>query len=242
MNPDDLNLEVMLSVNQLFGQERIGGEIKLSDNEIGKVVALFMAMQPKLLQHDPESEEAKKLGNFFSTADEASKIEKLKKGLHQEENESEDTENSEQAEESPEERQKQFLEAWKSVRGDTSDHQYGGCETGAVLYCSHGLSLLPPHNDSHEWMKIEISDVNREKETISFRPKGTELKLGDQWENKSLTFSLEDFKNRFLINDELLDKPFKLLRREDTFEKTLKNMQAYGLCDEKVLGDAQFEN
>ncbi len=124
MNPDDLNLEVMLSVNQLFGQERIGGEIKLSDNEIGKVVALFMAMQPKLLQHDPESEEAKKLGNFFSTADEQSKIDKLKKGLYQEEDESEE---HPEAEESPEDRQKQFLEAWKSVRGENSDDQYGGC-------------------------------------------------------------------------------------------------------------------
>ncbi len=124
MNPDELNLDAMQAVNQLFGQDRVDGEIKLSDNEIGKVVALFMAMQPKLLQHDPESEEAKKLGNFFSTADEQSKIDKLKKGLYQEEDESEE---HPEAEESPEDRQKQFLEAWKSVRGENSDDQYGGC-------------------------------------------------------------------------------------------------------------------
>lgn len=91
-------------------------------------------------------------------------------------------------------------------------------------------------------MKLEISDVNWETETIRFRLKGTELKLSDQWENKSFTFSLEDFRNRFLVNDELLDKPFKLLNRDDSFETVLKKMQALGLCDEKVLGDAQLEN
>ncbi len=125
MNSDELNLDAMQAVNQLFGQDRIDREIKLSDNEIGKVIALFMAMQPALLQqHDPQSEEAKKLGNFFSTADENSKIDKLKKGLHQEGNESEE---NPELEESPEDRKKQFLEAWKSVRGENSDDQDGGC-------------------------------------------------------------------------------------------------------------------
>lgn len=244
LNFSELNIETVQIIKQLFGNVSLNREIKLSDDEVGKVIALFIAMQPKLLQqHDFDSEDAKKLAQFFSTADEQLKIDKLKKTLNQEENQSEeDSETLQQAEESPEERKKQFLEAWKSVRGENAEDQDGWCRGWAVLYCSRIESLLPPNNDSHEWTKLEISNVNREKETISFRPRGTELKLGDELENKSLTFSLKDFKDNFLTEEKLLDKPFKFLTRDDCFETTLKKMQAYGLCDEKVFGDAQLEN
>ena len=127
LNFSELNIETVQIIKQLFGNGSLNREIKLSDDEVGKVIALFIAMQPKLLQqHDFDSEDAKKLAQFFSTADEQLKIDKLKKTLKQEENQSEeDSETLQQAEESPEERKKQFLEAWKSVRGENAEDQDG---------------------------------------------------------------------------------------------------------------------
>lgn len=129
LNSSELNIETIQVINQLFGHKDLDNTIKLSDNEIGKVVALFIAMQPKLLQqHDAQSEETKKLEKFFSTADEQSKIDNLKKELNKDKDKSEETpEDIQDADESPEERKKQFLEAWKAVRGENTEDRDGGC-------------------------------------------------------------------------------------------------------------------
>lgn len=129
LNSSELNIETIQVINRLFGHKDLDNTIKLSDNEIGKVVALFIAMQPKLLQqHDAQSEETKKLEKFFSTADEQSKIDNLKKELNKDKDKSEETpEDIQDADESPEERKKQFLEAWKAVRGENTEDRDGGC-------------------------------------------------------------------------------------------------------------------
>ena len=244
-----LSLEDQAVFDKFFAQDIENWEIVLENNRVWKLLVLYLMGNPSFLErYDPESDSAKKLNTLLKDINKDEIIEKKKKELDEEDSD-EENENNDQSQQdwdeavNEEDEKAKFLKSWKEVRGDSDESEDGGFRHWAALYVPFWESTLPPHQeDSHEWMKLSISNVDWESKTVRFKANWVELKLPSDYENKVFEFPLDMFEERFIKGENLVGKPYKILGEKKDLQTTFNEMITNGLCNWETLWDTQFED
>lgn len=222
--------------------------IELQGNKLGKLLALLMMWGSSLVDTiDTESESAKKWAKFQEDIQKQYEITKNTRKLHEKSwwDEHKEWEDTEKKEKTPEERNASFLESWNSIRGEKSETPDGGFAPWAILYFSLASmpSEVPPYGEeSHQWLKLKITEVDWQNGTLKARPYWTELKLWPGLEGKQFDFHFENFEEQFINNEKFSDKPFKMLPWTYDFKTTYDKMLLSWICSESLFWDAKFDD
>ena len=224
-------------------------DLVLEDSKIWKFLIFYLMWNPSVIEsYNPESEQGKKLNNFFRSLDRDIAIDKSKRELSEDEKRhNEDWENSEDEEENREEWEsikEKILGLWNGLKGDEVREGEESFKEWAILYYPFWDSVLPPKGDSSkDWMKLYIKDVDWNRWMIKMRSNGVELELPWGWENKDIEMPLTVFSKRFLEGTpDVWGAPFKQLTRKTNFEETFESFSKQGLCKDSILWDASFED
>ena len=219
-------------------------DVVLEDSKVWKLLILFLMGNPSIVEsYDSQSEAGKKLENFFKNLDKDIAVDRSKREFEHSEGDEENPQEEEKSEqEKLEEEKKEIIEKWKDLMWDKSDDLDGGLRPWAILYWPFGKSVLPPETDeSKDWMKVYITDVDWNRWVVKMRSNGVELKLPWDYEDKDTEMPLSVFKEHFLEKSSDYGKPFKVLSKKDDFEKAYNDFVEQKLCSSNVLWDTQFE-
>ena len=225
-------------------------DVVLEDSKVWKLLILYLMGTPSAIEsYDPESEQWKKLTNFFKSLNKDIELDRSKRNLDEgdRQNDQENPENSDEEQRPPEETEKsekeEILEKWKNLKWDEAREGEDWFWPWAILYWPWWESILPPKNEvAKDWMKLYIKDVDWNRWTITMRSNGVELDLIWGYENKDIEMPLSVFKHRFLDKDpDIWGAPFKLLSPKEDFEDAFKDFSKQGLCKDTVFWDAYFE-
>lgn len=237
------SLEDQEKINQLFNGDFEGDALELKGKKVGKLLLFFLFGQPDNLDAlDPDSEEARKFDSFMNEINKQNEITKEKRKLNEPDNPEENNTPEENREDTPEERNKKFLEAWKSIKGENRETPDGGFVPWALFYFSPYESKLPPFNGANHRIKAEITNVNWENGTFRVKFSGSELSIKDDGKESPIEYYFKDFEENFANNEHYLAKPFKILPWRKNLEETMKDMKKNGICGENIFGNAKLED
>ena len=133
-------------------------------------------------------------------------------------------------------------DAMAGEKTEDSDH---GLRPWAIIYFSKDESILPPYGDpSKEWMRGEITKVDRDEKDpkITVKFYGTEMSLWAE-EGKELTFDSVNFKNLISKseNSNLSTDSIRLLGPKKTFKEAQEALSKAGIKPQ-ILEQMQLEN
>lgn len=231
-------------------------EIVLERSKIWKLLVLYLMWKPSVVEsYDPESEQWKKIDNFFRSLDREVAVDKSKRELNEEEKkekrewengdgeENEEWEADDEVQNENSERER-IMSLWNNLKWDQAPEWEDSFREWAVFYYPFWTSVLPPKGEnSKDWMKFYIKDVDWNRWMIKYRTNGFEYKLPWGYENKDGEMPISVFSKRFLEKEpEIWGAPFKLLSSKTNFEETFKDFSQQWICSSSIFWDAEFDN
>ena len=241
LNSDQISLENRQMIQKLF-KNQISDDLDsvvLKGKEIWKLIYLYLMGKWDILDiYNPRN--AKPLLDTFTGKTD---VDPNKPAIDKPNREGpQNPENPEKPEGTPLE---EIFSARDAMAGEKTEDPDHGLRPWAIIYFSKDESILPPYGDpSKEWMRGEITKVDRDEKDpkITVKFYGTEMSLWAE-EAKELTFDSVNFKNLISKseNSNLSTDSIRLLGAKKTFKEAQEALSKAGIKP-PILEQMQFEN